>query len=500
MDGRPASANRRLMAALALGMLLLLAGCSIGYDPGEEPSIPEPVGDAVDGSPDGPPDEPPDDDYLGYYDGYWHNQSLDVDPSDGLTDAEAEAVFSRAMARVQLLRGLAFEDDVDIELITREEFREAYGEDAWPEPERGVRILDNAQHEALFLVGPDEDVVEVRQDNRGDLVLGFYEPGAERIVLVSEQDPATLADEITLAHELLHALQDQHFDLSTVRDDGTLDGVNARQGLVEGDAVLVEREYERNCETGEWECVELEDAPGPPTVGPDFHFGVYYVLFFPYAEGPSFVEHHREAGGWERVDAMYEDVPTAAAEMVHPASYGSDAYGEAVVEDRHGAGWERVRTDDGPDHGVVGQSGLASMFAYTAQARPGEGVIEPGEFENRANGGLDPLRPFTYDVSYADGWYADRLHAYEQDGELAHVLNVTFVDEANAAEFQDGYEEVVAFWDGERVGSQGGGEVWTLEESDDFDGAVWIERDGASVTIVHAPTEDDIGEVYAPAG
>lgn len=469
------------MAVLALVVVLALAGCTVGYQPATDVSAPA---------------TPSDDTHLGYYDGYWYNDTLDIDAADGLSARERKAVVSRAMARIQLLRGLRFEDDVDVEIVTRETFREGF-DDVWKEPSDTQRLLDNAQHEALFLVGPDEDVVDVRRDNRGGVVLGFYQPSEGRIVVVSGNEPATLDDEMTLAHELLHALQDQHFGLASFRGS-TLDSLNARNGLVEGDATVVERAYERNCETGEWDCVDV-DTGGSSRLSADFHWGVYFLEFFPYAEGPSFVEYHRDRGGWTAVDSIYDDLPTASAEIVDPETYRGDAYGEAIVRDRNDPAWERITIEDGSDAATVGQAGLVSMFVYTAYAGDQPGVVERNVFRNEGPDGLDSDRPYTYDVEYATGWYADRLHAYERGGKTAYVWNVTFVDEANATRFSDGYGRVAEHWGGERRAVERG-TVWTFDGSESrFRGAVWIERDRNAVTIVKAPSRPALDDVYAPA-
>jgi hypothetical protein len=479
----------RPVAAVALVAVLVLAGCTAGYQPSV--AAPEPAD---------PPADPSD--HLGYYDGYWHNDSFDVDAGDGLTDAETEAIVARAMARVQLIRGLRFREDVEVDLVTREEFREEYGGITVGNVSGPQRALDNAKYEALFLVGPDEDVVEVRRDNRGDNVLGFYRPGAGDIVLVSESAPATLADEYTLAHELDHALQDQQFGLGSLRGR-TLDGVNARNGLVEGDAMVVQRAYERRCASGEWDCVGAGTggAAGQNSVPPDFHFGVYYVGFFPYAEGPSFVRYHRGQGGWGAVDAMYDDPPTTSAAVVHPSTYDTDAYGNATLADRSDRSWERVTPAGGPGYATVGQAGLASMFAYTLndEYAPNRSVVERSAFFNFEDGRLDPRRPFTYDVRYAEGWYADRLHAYERSGESAYVWNVTFQDRANATEFERGHERILEYWGGERRTLADGSVVWTFGEAGPFDGAVWVRQDGTSLTVVKAPTVGALDAVYAPA-
>jgi hypothetical protein len=468
--------ERRPTVAIALVFTLALAGCTAGYQP------------AADGvaQPDSPSEE-----HLGYYDGYWYNDTFDINTDSGLTAAEAEAVFSRAMARIQMLRGLRFESDVGIEVISRETFREEF-DDLWGEPTENIRTLDNAQHEALFLVGPDEDIVDVRKRNRGGTVLGFYQPSTERIVIVSGNDPATLENELTLAHELLHALQDQQFGL--VLNSPTLDSANARNGLIEGDARVVEREYERNCETGEWQCVDAQTASGS-SLPPNFHWGVYFVGYFPYAEGPSFIQYHRDAGGWEAVNTVYDDYPATSAEIIRPETYGTDAYGDATVHDRTAGGWERVRIQNGSDAATVGRAGLASMFAYTAYAGDPPGVIGRNEFRTAD---VDASQPYAYNVSYTEGWYADRLHAYKRGEQTAYVWNVTFNDADNATAFLDGYERVAAHWEGTQYADTDDGSVWTFDERR-FDGAVRIDRDGNAVTVVKAPSTRALGSVYTPA-
>lgn len=494
MESRP-------VAGLALVAVLCLAGCTVGYQPA--PAAPAPAE---------PPAEP--DAHLGYYDGYWHNDTFDVDASDGLTDAQLEAVVSRAMARVQLLRGLRFESDVSVELVTRATFREEYGGITAPDSDGPRNRIDNAQYEALLLVGPDEDVAAVRGDNRGSNVLGFYRPGAGDIVLVSEAVPATLSDEYTLAHELVHALQDQHHGLGSIGAT-TLDGRNARNGLVEGDALVVQQAYQQRCASGTWQCVETEAAGTTPGVGPEFHYGVYFAGFVPYAEGPSFVRYHRDQGGWSDIDAMFDRPPTTSAELIHPATYDHpDRYGNATLSDRSDRAWDRVTVENGTSYATVGQGGLASMFAYTLRDdhRPNRSVIEPAAFFNHGNGGLDPRRPFTYDVAPATGWYGDRLYAYRGDGGTAYVWNVTFVDRANATEFRRGHAELLGYWgarrlddaasSGESTAETAGrpdGAVWRFDGSIEFDGAVWVRQDGASLVVVKAPTTAALDDVHAPA-
>jgi hypothetical protein len=78
-------------------------------------------------------------------------------------------------------------------------------------------------------------------------VAGFYDPGSERLALVR----GVGIDDVTLAHELTHALEDQHYDPGRFGDgrrgrDGTgvdEDAASAETGLVEGTATVVMTRY-----------------------------------------------------------------------------------------------------------------------------------------------------------------------------------------------------------------------------------------------------------------
>ena len=70
----------------------------------------------------------------------------------------------------------------------------------------------------------------------GTQLAGFYDPQAKEMVLLD--DLGVEAQEATLWHELVHALQDQHYDLQKLTkwsaDRG--DAVSAAQSFAEGDA------------------------------------------------------------------------------------------------------------------------------------------------------------------------------------------------------------------------------------------------------------------------
>ncbi|PSQ27813.1 hypothetical protein BRD03_06270 [Halobacteriales archaeon QS_9_68_17] len=132
----------RSLRLLALLALVLLAGCA---------------------APTGSVDAPPDDssnlsdgqrDVQGWENGHWYNDSLSVDPDDGPNGSELDAVVARSMARVERVRGVEFENDVNVTVVTRSEYeRNAPGS----APSGGDRAFQNVKHRALFLIGDGGD-------------------------------------------------------------------------------------------------------------------------------------------------------------------------------------------------------------------------------------------------------------------------------------------------------------------------------------------------------
>src|SRR6056297_1284996 len=173
----------------------------------------------------------PDSDVKGWENGLWYDETIDVNQDDGVQKAERRKIVSRTMARVEAVRCIEFDQRVPVSVLSREEYRQRQ---ASQNASAGLRTFDNAKFEALLLVGEDEDSIAVQNENRGSGVLGFYSPRNDRIVVIAESAEELRIDELTLAHELMHAWQDQQFDLAGSPFDGQLrDQVNARNGVVE---------------------------------------------------------------------------------------------------------------------------------------------------------------------------------------------------------------------------------------------------------------------------
>ena len=167
--------------ALVLALLVALSGCSMLGSPGDTGT-------------EGPD---PSKDELGWEDGYWYDDPVEVDASDGLSEQELNAVVARSMARIERLRGLEFNKSVPVEIISRSEYREDQ-----PFEVNGTEARWNNQvWEGLLLVGEDRNISAVFEQAYGSAVLGYYSPEDDRIVIVSDSEEPTI-DRGTLVHEL----------------------------------------------------------------------------------------------------------------------------------------------------------------------------------------------------------------------------------------------------------------------------------------------------------
>ncbi len=466
-------------ALLLVVVALALAGCSAPAH--------YPVG--------GPAD--PAEDTKGWERGIWYNETLSVTPEDGFNESERRMVIARSMARVEQLRDVEFEDRVRVEVRSRSAYRERIlGNGSESDGTSDAALLDNAVYEALFLVGERVDSGEQQRETQASQVLGFYSPSRDEIVVISESETPVIS-ETTLGHELVHAYQFRHFDPRY--NTSTLESRNRDLGLIEGDASLLDYRYENRC-ADEWRCVERSagagGGSGDSAGSANVHQGISVLNYFPYSDGPIFVRTLQERGGWDAVNAAYDDPPASAEQVAIPEAYNTDPPVNVTVTDRNSSAWRRV-TPRGPNYGSFGMPSMTTMFAYPSYdtSRRESGVIDPRSFlTSGPDSGLDPI---DYVVPYSDGWEGDRMAAYErEDGELGYVWRSAWENGSEAREFADGYRELLRYWGGEEVR----GTVWRIPEGEsEFADAFAVRVEDDTVTITNAPSAGALTRVNARA-
>lgn len=229
--------------------------------------------------------------------------------------------------RVEELRGLLFEEDVEADFLTAEETGRRV-QDLFLE-EYTAQMADAEQRvlAALGAIPPETDLRDLLARALGQQVAGFYEPETGELVVRLTGGEITALDRVTLAHELDHALTDQVLGIPLPDDPrpGQEDADLAALAVVEGDATLTMQKYSASLSLGEQ--LELFD---PGTIAQaeaglaDMPFYMEQELLFPYQEGLSFVCGLYAQGGWEAVNRAYDDPPGSSAEVLFPERYGDD--------------------------------------------------------------------------------------------------------------------------------------------------------------------------------
>ncbi|MFB6200884.1 MAG: Hvo_1808 family surface protein [Halorhabdus sp.] len=448
-----------------------------------------------------PPD--PKEDVLGWEDDYWYNETISVTPDDGLNDSELDAVVARGMARVEQIRRLEFEQTPPVQVISREDYRRRV-DNRTSNMTDAQRLHQNVKYEALFMVDESTDATDVQADNLAGGVGGFYDPSSGEIKIVSESASTPKMDEITLAQELFHALQDQRFNISSF-NQSTRELHNARDGIIEGDGNYVDYLYQQRCEN-EWDGICIMPSRSSENGTFDPHLGLYQITYQPYSDGPAFVKDIRKDGGWAAVNAVYANPPASTEQTIHPATYEVDDPTNVTVPDRSNDDWRVLALDDSIDYAAFGEAGLYVTLWYTSlnaegQQRP---IINPRDHINDApGGGVQQIDPYDYAHAYTAGWDGDKLVPYVTDesfrtNETGYVYTTVWDSPADAAEFRTGYEHLLELHGAEPVDSH----VNTYripEETSGFSDAFYLNQTGDTFTIVNAPTVDDLAAVRAGA-
>src|SRR3954447_11425324 len=213
-------------------------------------------------------------------------------------------------------------------------------------------------------------------------VAGYYDPRSKRLRIVTGAATGTrVLQEVTLAHELTHALEDQRFGLSPeegANDDRSL----ARLALIEGSATLVMQRYLLRYFSAEEALAGVLGSAF--STGPDLPPFLQAQLLFPYTGGMAFVQAlvRRAGGRWTLVNLADRTRPPDSTEQVlHPEKYLRVEQPLPVSLGVHlGAGWRRSASGvwgEWATSQLVGEKAAAGWGGdrYELWQRPGGDVL-----------------------------------------------------------------------------------------------------------------------------
>lgn len=265
--------------------------------------------------------------------------------------------------RVETLRGLRFVRPVPVAVVSPAQARREGLADFDRSVSSGEQRASEELLKLLGLLPAGASLRGIESSVYGEQVAGYYDPRRRRLALVRGAG----VDDITLAHELTHALEDQHVSLRRLQGGGGDDRATAEQALVEGTATLVMERY-----AARWPSPQpLGDALAglaQTTGGTPLPAYTMRELLFPYFQGMAFVQALLAAdnGGWALVNvAERARPPQTTAEILQPRRWLVAQQPVAVpvgVAPPRADGWRRIAGS------TLGEEDLAALLAGTSGA------------------------------------------------------------------------------------------------------------------------------------
>ena len=247
----------------------------------------------------------------------------------GGQDRRVEGPYAKvagdAIPRIEDVTGLKFKSDPKIEARSRDDVRafleKRFREDLPDEEIAGTR----AAYRLLGLIPDTLDLRAFMLDLLTEQVVGYYDPETKVLYVVEEAPPEQAS--IIIAHELVHALQDQYMSLDSLQ---LLRGDNDRQiaahAVIEGQATIVQIQSMlggadlATALPGGWDRVRdmIRESSSQMPVFATAPRIIQETLIFPYLSGAEFMRTFQQLRPGE---APYGDLPRSTEQILHARAY-----------------------------------------------------------------------------------------------------------------------------------------------------------------------------------
>lgn len=275
---------------------------------------------------------------------------------------------------------------------------------------------------------PETYTLENFAENYSSGIAGFYSTENDALVLIGEPDEdISPYDELVLAHEYTHALQDATFDLDALQDlytdypddeAGLTSYAEMTSCVIEGDATLTENLYMEEVYGPDWEfevysSIDFDDFAEGGSY-PDFLANAFN---FNYSECYQFVQELYDEGGWAAVNDLFIGLPATTEQVLdidkyHNYELASGYQPEDLTEDLL-TDWTAID---------IGQFGAYDVQNYIQTIT--------GDYNAAARA--------------AKGWGSGWLRIYQNETSASVLqLQLSFDTEDDLEQFEDAFADVL---------------------------------------------------------
>jgi hypothetical protein len=250
-------------------------------------------------------------------------------PTDKADSADFAAASDEVLAQMSEITGLALRSPLKKSLRSREQIRSHIIQEMNDDKDAAERYAGARSAEAFGLLPKGFDLDSFMIDLLTEQIAGLYDPKAHEFYVA---DWIHIEDQrMVMAHELTHALEDQHFQIdgwvkaARPNDDSEL----ARESVLEGSAMVAMVEY--LLQGSGRSLQDLPDIDPAMLIGdmaetpllkkaPPF---LKDALIFPYIDGLTFSAAILKPSGWPALAGIFTKPPVSTQQILHPALYSS---------------------------------------------------------------------------------------------------------------------------------------------------------------------------------
>src|SRR5713226_702387 len=337
------------------------------------------------------------------------------------SDADFTATADEVLEQMSEITRLKLRSPLKKTLRSRDEIRAYVIRQMDEEKKPAERYAEARSAEAFGLIPKGFDLDTFMVELLTEQIAGLYDPKAHEFYIA---DWIPVADQrMVMAHELTHALEDQHFQIegwvkaARPNDDAEL----AREAVLEGSAMaamvdfLLQGTGRSLGDLPDFDpSILIGDLADSPALEKAPRF-IKDALVFPYFSGLKFSAAILKPLGWSGLPGVFGKPPLSTQQILHPALYRSGKVPAPVplpsMEKMLGSNWSKL------EENTLGEFGWKE-------------VLKQFLGEDRAK-------------TLAVGWDGDRYAVYEQKQtkKLMLLTHLHLDSEERAARFFGQYSE-----------------------------------------------------------
>ena len=314
-------------------------------------------------------------------------------------------------------RGLKFEHPVYVDFLDPQAYsqRARTDQSELTDKEKHQLEVENGELRALGLSNSNIDLLQAQNDLQDTGTLAFYDPDSQHVIVRGTE--VTVALKVTLSHEFVHVLQDQHFGVGRDRTNQfeTSQEASSFRAMVEGDAVRIENEYIMSLSEADrqaYQTTHSKEVDNATSGLSNVPVALQALQSAPYLLGPPFDELLLAKGQQAELDAAFKDPPTTDEHLLDPPRFEDKEKALDVDEPKLPDG---VSSDDKVDNGDFG---ALALFLVLGER-------------------IDPQTA----LEATDGWGGDAYIAYQQDGKTCVRIDMRGDTETDTNELRNAFDD-----------------------------------------------------------